>query len=743
MTIPELPGASGRRDRAGIVLAIAIGAAGLMMMHHPMLVSGLGRIQVDLADSRLINYLLEHNYLWYLQATGHERFWDPPFFYPARNIAAYSDTMLGIAPLYGIFRAVGLPPDTAFQLWILALSALNYAAMFHLLSRRLGFSLVAASAGAFLFAFGSPRVNMLAQQTQLTQFLSLVSVDALFGVCAGQFTSRAARAAAWLVAAGGMMAQLSSAYYPGWFMVLGFGVVSILALWIPTTRARFLATLGKDAPWIALAGTVAAVVMRPWLEHHLEAARLLGPRWTQWVYSAMPRPGTWFETGPRNWIGGAVARMAGYRLAPPTGLTTPLGVGAATTLAAVAGLYLARARDSTRLLAVAGIALVVCLTILPEEVVYASKTLLIFGCPAFGYAARRRHPRAFQFVVALALVLVEIKGTVADRATGFGIYALVMAASAFVGRSGEGRDGLILGSLTLGLVAALFRVPIVLGLGLACGAAMAGVVAVLGRRSRRWIEGAMLCGFLGLIIPLTYANRPPILWIGGLAPLAMVAARYAPFRPPGSWTPHLALVGLAAEVMFEGGTAWMFFYLRVPGASSMIFVSRIGLIVLIPAAIGLAHAVDALRARGRHALALALALICMLEQGTTTPSFDKQANRAVIGSIARRVDPGAGAFFYTPADPINPVLANLDAMWAGLERGQPTVNGYSGHTPKGWRDVDEPGGYTPWTLWNLVPAFDRWKLEDGRSVPRVQWIGGPTDQPGLFPKVKPPRPPDG
>src|SRR5436190_653622 len=80
------------------LFAAGVGAIGLLMAHHPMLLSGLRRVQVDVGDSRLINYLLEHNYRWYRGDPNHAEFWDPPFFYPARNIAAYSDTLLGIAP---------------------------------------------------------------------------------------------------------------------------------------------------------------------------------------------------------------------------------------------------------------------------------------------------------------------------------------------------------------------------------------------------------------------------------------------------------------------------------------------------------------------------------------------------------------------------------------------------------------------------------------------------------------------
>ncbi len=739
----------GRRDWAGYVLAVSVGAVGMLMLHHPMILSGLRLVQVDLGDSRLINYLLEHNYRWYLGTPGHQRFWDPPFFYPARNVAAYSDTMLGIAPLYAAFRAVGFAPDTAFQLWTLALSALNYSVMLHFLTRRVGLSVVAASAGAFLFAFGSPRANMLAQQTQLTQSLSLISVDALFGLFAGAFAWRAARAAAWVVVAAGMLAQLSSGFYPGWFTVFGLGIVSALALGRSATRRPFLATILRDAPWIALAAALGGLAIRPWLAHHLAAARELGPRWFQWIWMAMPRPTSWLDTGPRNWLGGWAASLAGVRGFRSPDRAIPLGIGLATTLAVLAGLYLARRRESTRLLAMAAVVLALCLTLLPEGLVIAAKVLLILGPLAFAYVGRKDHPRTFLLTVGLVLLLLSLKGPVDDLTNGYGLFALLIAAAAFLGRAGDRREGVVLGAPILGLTWVLFRSPLILGLGAVCGAGLAAVAAVAGRRSRRWIEAVMLGGLLAFAVPITYEERPTV-WLFALAaPLAVLAARLAPARPPAWSLPRIALAGLAAEILFRGGSAWMFLYIHVPGASSMIFVSRVGLILLIPAAIGLGHAIDALRARGKPALALGLGLVCLLEQGTTNPAFDKAANREAIGALARRVDGRPETFYYTPDAAMPHFQPNLDAMWAGLERGKPTVNGYSGHTPRGWRLLDEPAGLEPADLRKLLPALDRWKETSGRAVAGVQWIGGPDDRPERFPRggagdpaeVHPPLPP--
>ena len=67
---------------------------GILFANHPMLFSGLSRIQLNHEDPRLINYLLEHGYLWLRGTPLHRELWNPPFYFPATNVLAYSDTML-------------------------------------------------------------------------------------------------------------------------------------------------------------------------------------------------------------------------------------------------------------------------------------------------------------------------------------------------------------------------------------------------------------------------------------------------------------------------------------------------------------------------------------------------------------------------------------------------------------------------------------------------------------------------
>ena len=81
----------------------------------------------------------------------------------------------------------------------------------------------------------------------------------------------------------------------------------------------------------------------------------------------------------------------------------------------------------------------------------------------------------------------------------------------------------------------------------------------------------------------------------------------------------------------------------------MLFISRVSLMMLIPWAIGLGLFFDALIERRRTLLALSLGAICLAEQGVSTPSFDKRANRDDIATVSRRVRPEGRCVLLQPS----------------------------------------------------------------------------------------------
>jgi hypothetical protein len=307
----------------------------MLIAFYPILFSGFARSQFDLGDARMNNYVLEHGYRWLTGA--HPSFWDPPIFFPAKNVAAYTDVLLGAAPIYWLWRLVGFLPDTAFQLWMLCLSTLNFW-MFRLWLRRgLGFEETAAAAGSFLFAFASYRMAQISHIQLYTHFFTILALFALMRGWIPLF---------WAAA----VAQVYAGFYLGWLMAVGFALVACLR---PRETWR---VIRKTNPWVWGVGALAAAALTyPLVSHSLEAARTVGYR----VYEGMdlPRPWSWFYLGPESWLYGWLYRIDLFR-SIPFQLEHYLGLGLVTTAAALYGLrgggrWLLAASTASALLAVA------------------------------------------------------------------------------------------------------------------------------------------------------------------------------------------------------------------------------------------------------------------------------------------------------------------------------------------------------------------------------------------------------
>ena len=197
----------------------------------------------------------------------------------------------------------------------------------------------------------------------------------------------------------------------------------------------------------------------------------------------------------------------------------------------------------------------------------------------------------------------------------------------------------------------------------------------------------------------------------------------------------LTMALLATE--WPGGFApWRAVYLLVPGAGALRAVSRIGVALVVPASLGIALLLDAvartrrvppsrtavlLRRRDRRkraAIVVALVAIVTAEQVQVPRSYDKYEGRARVARVANAIDANCGAFLYTTTggndDPWN---YHADAMWASMERGIPTLNGYSGNQPPKWTfyDIRVPTPFLDSVVSDSVARWAaRWKMDPAR-----------------------------
>src|SRR4029453_4226401 len=227
-----------------------IGAVGLVLAFSPTLLSGMRQMQENPGDTRLHNWIVEHSWRWLRGTPLHESLWDPPFFFPAKGTGAYTESMLGAAPPYWILRLAGVAPDTAFQWWMLITLGRHFAVLYVFLREALGQSRLAASVGAFLFAFGSARVVQIGHQHLLPQYFSVLALLSLAAALRATDTSRRAVGLAGFGVA--VALQIWSGIYLGWFLCLALAIACIWALVLRSTRASLSVLLFSRWPIVAL-----------------------------------------------------------------------------------------------------------------------------------------------------------------------------------------------------------------------------------------------------------------------------------------------------------------------------------------------------------------------------------------------------------------------------------------------------------------------------------------------------------
>lgn len=189
--------------------------------------------------------------------------------------------------------------------------------------------------------------------------------------------------------------------------------------------------------------------------------------------------------------------------------------------------------------------------------------------------------------------------------------------------------------------------------------------------------------------------------------------------------PGLVLAVLATSWPFLPVPPWRLVFHLVPGAKAIRAVPRVALVLLIPAAIGLAAVADDF-VRRRRGLLLCLLLLVPLEQGQTLASFDYRPVRARVDALARSIPADCRAFFYVAGKDAPQFFENqIDAMWAGSLVGIPTLNGYSSNFPPGWPPLLENAVRDPADVPRLQSAVDSWTRERHLDPAGVCLVGFP------------------
>jgi hypothetical protein len=155
----------------------------------------------------------------------------------------------------------------------------------------------------------------------------------------------------------------------------------------------------------------------------------------------------------------------------------------------------------------------------------------------------------------------------------------------------------------------------------------------------------------------------------------------------------------------KSASPWHLVYEYVPGANGLRAIARYVLVLTLPVSIAFAVAFqraqrwiaalhsDRVRIASTTAL-FAVVAFGVAEQFGRAPGFSAHAERARLEQLASSL-PEDCAVFYAAAAPVPPARKReyqIDAMLVSGMRGIPTVNGYGGHTPRGWmlQEVESP-----------------------------------------------------
>lgn len=296
--------------------ALAIGGIGLWRFHIPQFSSGFDTFPADRGDGRLITYLCEH---WYQVFRNQASWRSPAMFSPVEGTLGYADMFLGYAVPFSILRAAGLDVFTSLELVVILFNYLSYVICFILLYRVLRLGAVASCAGAFFFAYNSPKlVQMGHLQLQVTLFLPLSIIFVLMFVQRRDAISQAKAFGLLALAVTSLSIQLMSGYYPGWFFIFWSFLFLSLGLLVKPARAYILSLARRFWRPLGGASLLFLVEMIPFLLVYIPVVRSLGWRPYGSVKELLPVPAGLLMMGSANYLWGdlSAAVMRAFQLNP-------------------------------------------------------------------------------------------------------------------------------------------------------------------------------------------------------------------------------------------------------------------------------------------------------------------------------------------------------------------------------------------------------------------------------------------
>ncbi|MDB9494018.1 hypothetical protein PN441_04040 [Spirulina major CS-329] len=279
---------------------ISLIAFGISNSFGISLQSEFSLMQVDPGDTLLNNYFMEHTFKFLFDPKYTARLWSPTFFYPYREVLAFSDNLFGTFPLYAMFRLIS-EPTVAFVLWEISLSILNFSSLTYIL-RKLKVHPILSGWGGFLFAFGMFRTAKINHPQLLPQFITPITVYMTWIFLKNPSIKILIYCLLLLYW------QILSGVYLGWFLCFGTLIFLIATLTLShEIRKKLFSFLRKDIKKIITIFLCWLILNLLTFFPYIKAKLILGSRSYDEVKLMIPRIQSWFsapfESNWFQWIG--------------------------------------------------------------------------------------------------------------------------------------------------------------------------------------------------------------------------------------------------------------------------------------------------------------------------------------------------------------------------------------------------------------------------------------------------------
>jgi hypothetical protein len=242
--------------REALIVAIAW-IVGQLEFFRAQWFSGFNKIMGDPGAARFIIYINEN---WYQSLLGRASWRNPAFYYPIKNTLGLSDTLLLWQIVYAPARALGADPFLAFQIVLVASSAIGFVTFYMLLRTVWRPPVALGVLGSFLFTF-SNALYLNANHPQLFGVLLVPSV-CLLGIKAWRSAERGSLVGIlWGVGFSALgVLVVYSTYYAGYFALLAAVVAAVLTfLFAPRATLSSVSSVFRSG-WFVVIGVVAGAV---------------------------------------------------------------------------------------------------------------------------------------------------------------------------------------------------------------------------------------------------------------------------------------------------------------------------------------------------------------------------------------------------------------------------------------------------------------------------------------------------